>query len=126
MKALIVDDSRTIRMMLKKFLLAEGFNDLFEAGDGSEALAKLKEVGPVDLALVDWNMPVMDGLDFVKNLRSSKSFDCVRVVMLTTESEAAKVARAMDAGANAFLTKPFNPDALRGKLDTIGFEKKSA
>ncbi len=126
MKAIIVDDSRTIRMMLKKFLLAEGFATLFEAGDGSEALAKLTEVGPVDLAVVDWNMPVMDGLDFVKNLRKTKAFDGVRVVMLTTESESGKVERAMDAGANAYMTKPFNSEALRGKLDTMGSERPGA
>jgi two-component system chemotaxis response regulator CheY len=125
-KAIIVDDSRTIRMMLKKFLAAEGFGTLFEAGDGSEALSKLTEVGPVDLVVVDWNMPVMDGLDFVKNLRRDKGFNGVRVVMLTTESEEGKIARAMEAGVNAFMTKPFKADVLRGRLDALGFEKLRA
>lgn len=123
MKALIVDDSRVIRMMLKRFLQAEGFETLFEAGDGREALDRLKEAGPVDLALVDWNMPVMDGLEFVTTLRESKAYSGMRVMMITTESDSSKISRALDAGANEYIMKPFNNEALRGKLDILGFER---
>ena len=126
MKALVVDDSRTVRMMLKRFLLAEGFDTIHEAGDGREALNKLAEVGPVQLALVDWNMPVLDGIDFINELRRDKKFDAVRVMMVTTESGAPEIARALDAGANEYIMKPFSPEGLRAKLDMMGFERKSA
>ena len=126
MKALVIDDSRTIRMMLKKFLAMEGFDTLYEAGDGREALDKLKAVGPVDLALVDWNMPVMDGLDFVKSVRQDKQYGAMRLMMITTESQPEQVQAAMAAGANAFITKPFTNDVLRIKLDSMGFARKSA
>jgi len=125
-KALVVDDSRTIRVMLKRFLQAQGFDPIHEAGDGKEALAKLAEVGSVDLALVDWNMPVMDGLDFVTTLRQNKQYEAVKVVMVTTESEASKVSRAMSAGANQYIFKPFTPEKLREKLDLMGFAKPGA
>jgi two-component system chemotaxis response regulator CheY len=125
-KALVVDDSRTIRMVLKRSLQTVGFETVFEAGDGREALAKLAEVGGVDLALVDWNMPVMDGLDFVTELRKLKQYDRVRVVMVTTESEESKIGRAIAAGANQYIMKPFTPEKLREKLDILGFEKIGA
>ena len=126
MKALVVDDSRTIRMVLKRSLQTVGFDTIFEAGDGREALTKLAEVGVVELALVDWNMPVMDGLDFVTELRKCKQFDKVRVVMVTTESEESKIGRAIAAGANQYIMKPFTPEKLREKLDIMGFEKQGA
>jgi two-component system chemotaxis response regulator CheY len=113
-------------MMLKKFLQGQGFDTLHEAGDGQEALDKLKEVGPVDLALVDWNMPVMDGLDFVKNLRQSKQYSAMRVMMITTESQPEQVQAALAAGVNEFITKPFTNDILRLKLDAMGLQRKSA
>jgi len=125
-KALVVDDSRTIRMVLKRSLQTVGFDTIFEAGDGREALTKLAEVGVVELALVDWNMPVMDGLDFVTELRKCKQFDKVRVVMVTTESEESKIGRAIAAGANQYIMKPFTPEKLREKLDIMGFEKPGA
>jgi two-component system chemotaxis response regulator CheY len=122
-KALVVDDSKTIRIMLKKFLQGQGFTTLYEAGDGKEALAKLEEVGPVELALVDWNMPVMDGLEFVTALRNGKKYEKMRVMLVTTESEASMISRALDAGANAYIKKPFTPEGLREKLDVLGFQK---
>jgi two-component system chemotaxis response regulator CheY len=125
-KALVVDDSKTIRIMLKKFLQGQGFTTLYEAGDGKEALAKLDEVGPVELALVDWNMPVMDGLEFVTALRNGKKYEKMRVMLVTTESEASMISRALDAGANAYIKKPFTPEVLREKLDVLGFQKPSA
>jgi two-component system chemotaxis response regulator CheY len=125
-KAIVIDDSRTIRMMIKKFLTGQGFETLYEAGDGREALEKLKEIGPVDLAMVDWNMPVMDGLDFVKNVRQDRQYNGMRMMMVTTESQPAQVEAAMAAGVNEFITKPFTNDVLRIKLDAMGFERKSA
>jgi two-component system chemotaxis response regulator CheY len=125
-KALIVDDSRAMRMMLKKFLQGQGFLTLFEAGHGQEALEKLKETGPVDLVLVDWNMPVMDGLEFVSSLRQSKTHDRTRLMMVTTESESAQISRALEAGANEYIMKPFTPEGLREKLGLMGFEPHNA
>ncbi len=122
MRALVVDDSRTIRMMLKKTLLTQGFETVLEAGDGREALDRLKTEGSADLVLVDWNMPVMDGLDFVTELRRTGQFDRVRVVMITTESEATKVARAMSAGVNAYIRKPFKAEDLSATLETLKFD----
>ncbi len=126
MKAILIDDSRTIRMMLKKFLSTQGFDTFFEAGDGQEALTKLGETGAVDLALVDWNMPTMNGLDFVTNLRKLPAFNAVRVVMLTTELETTRAPQALAAGANAYIQKPFTPEVLRAKLDSLGFQRLSA
>ena len=123
MKAIVVDDSRTIRIMLKRFLTEQGFDTLFEAGDGREALAKLKEVGAVDLALVDWNMPTMDGFELLTAIREDSAFAAMKIMMVTTEAEAAQVARATSAGANAYITKPFNTEGLRGKLDAMGLHK---
>ena len=119
MKALIVDDSRVIRMMLKRFLQAEGFETLFEAGDGREALDRLKEAGPVDLALVDWNMPVMDGLEMVEQMRA-EGYDRVKVLMVTTEAENDFIIRALNAGVDEYLMKPFDAEALSEKLYMLG------
>jgi two-component system chemotaxis response regulator CheY len=122
-KALIVDDSRVMRSILKKFLSKEGFDTLLEAGDGEEALKQLRAdgTGAVDLALVDWNMPVMNGLDFVTAVRADKAFDAVRLMMVTTESEMGQVVKALEVGANEYVMKPFTSEVLRGKLDILGF-----
>jgi two-component system chemotaxis response regulator CheY len=121
MRALIVDDSRAMRSILKKFLTSEGFGTLFEAGDGAEALAALRRNGTVHLALVDWNMPRMNGLEFIAALRADRVYDGVRVMMVTTEAEASQVARALEAGADEYVMKPFTSEVLRGKLDLLGF-----
>ncbi len=121
MKALIVDDSRVMRSILKKFLATEGFDTLLEAGDGAEALQQLKTAGNVDLALVDWNMPRMNGLDFVAAIRADRKFDGILVMMVTTEAEASQMARALEAGANEYVMKPFTSEVLRDKLLILGF-----
>ncbi|MGA3122827.1 MAG: response regulator [Polyangiaceae bacterium] len=120
MKALVVDDSRVMRSILKKFLASEGFLTLVEASDGAEALERLNEVGAVDLALVDWNMPRMNGLDFVLAVRRNHAFDGVRLMMVTTEAEATQMARALEAGANEYVMKPFTTEILRAKLGILG------
>lgn len=109
-----------MRSILKKFLASEGFLTLVEASDGAEALERLNEVGAVDLALVDWNMPRMNGLDFVLAVRQNHAFDGVRVMMVTTEAEAAQMARALEAGANEYVMKPFTTEILRAKLGILG------
>ncbi len=120
MKAIIVDDSRVMRSILKRFLGSEGFETFIEAGDGEEGLLQLKQAGPVDLALVDWNMPRMNGLEFVRALRSDVAHANVRVMMVTTEAETSQVTLALTAGANEYVMKPFTAEILRGKLELLG------
>jgi two-component system chemotaxis response regulator CheY len=119
MKALLVDDSRAMRMILARTLKEIGF-EVTEAGHGLEGLEKLNANGPFDLALVDWNMPEMDGLTFVSTVRQGQLAQQMRIVMVTTESEAERVAAALAAGADEYVTKPFTKDALTSKLGIIG------
>lgn len=122
MKALVVDDSRTTRMIVKKALVQEGF-DVLEAGDGKQALDELLKGERVDLALVDWNMPVMTGYELICEVRAKPQFDGMSIMMVTTETEASQVQRALDAGANEYVMKPFTPDVLREKLLLLGLGK---
>jgi two-component system chemotaxis response regulator CheY len=119
MRALVVDDSRAMRMILRKALQDAGF-EVVEADHGLSGLDRLKEVGPVDLATVDWNMPEMNGLEFVQAVRADSSHADMRLMMVTTETEFEQMAKAMDAGANEYLMKPFTKDILRGKLELLG------
>ncbi len=121
-KAIIVDDSRATRSVIRKTLLEEGF-DVFEAGDGKQALEELKKTGPVDLALVDWNMPVMTGFELINELRANLDFNSMAIMMVTTETESSQVQRALEAGANEYVMKPFTPDVLREKLMLLGFAR---
>ena len=119
MKALIVDDSRAMRTILRGTLRAQGF-EVFEAGDGRQALDELKRVGSLDLALVDWNMPVMNGYDLICAVRSQRQYDRMSIMMVTTESEASQMQRALSAGANEYVMKPFTPEVLKEKLLLLG------
>lgn len=116
MKILLVDDSATMRRIQKTQLGGLGVTDIVEAGNGDEALGVLEKNMPVDVILLDWNMPVMDGLEFLKNIRQSGTFKDVKVVMCTSESEKPKVIEALKAGANNYIVKPFQPEALKEKL----------
>ncbi len=119
MHALVVDDSRTMRRIVATTLTALGF-EVVEAGDGQEALAAIS-AGPVpDLACVDWNMPVMDGLTLVGEVRRRPQWRTITLMMVTTESEHAQIVRALAAGAHEYLIKPFTSDALREKLEILG------
>lgn len=122
MKALVVDDSRATRTIVKRALNANGF-DVVEAGDGRAALDELIKSGPVDLAMVDWNMPVMTGYELLCEVRSRKELDAMAIMMLTTETEASQVQKALDAGANEYCTKPFTEEDLREKLRALGLDK---
>ena len=122
MKAIVVDDSRAARMILKKALTQEGF-EVVEAGDGRQALEELAKVGPVDLALVDWNMPVMTGYELICEVRSRKDMDRMAIMMVTTETETSQVQKALDAGANEYVMKPFTSEILREKLMMLGLAK---
>ena len=121
MRALIVDDSKVMRMIVGKIVKANGFETV-EAADGQEALGRLRESGPFNLALVDWNMPVMDGLTFVRAVRADEAFADLRLIMVTTESDMGRVTLALEAGANEYLMKPFTKESLSDKLTLLGFE----
>ncbi|MEZ4221952.1 MAG: response regulator [Polyangiaceae bacterium] len=119
MKAIVVDDSRAMRTILKRVLTKVGF-DVIEAGQGQEALQELEKSGPLDLALVDWNMPVMTGYEFLREIRGRAQFNPMAIMMVTTETEISQVQRALDAGANEYVMKPFTEDVLREKLMLLG------
>jgi two-component system chemotaxis response regulator CheY len=119
-KALIVDDSRTIRMVLRKILRELGY-EVCEAVDGKDALKVIEaEKAAVTLVLTDWNMPVMNGLDLVKNLRQNPELASLKVIMVTTETEVDHIVSALEAGANEYVMKPFTKDILREKLEQVG------
>jgi two-component system chemotaxis response regulator CheY len=119
MRALIVDDSRAMRTILKGILKGLGF-ETFEAGHGKEGLDRLAEVGATDLALVDWNMPEMNGLEFVQAVRAQLAYEGTRLVMVTTETDMGRVSAALEAGANEFLMKPFTKEGMLDKLTLLG------
>lgn len=118
MHALIVDDSRTMRLVIRRVLEGLGLT-VAEAGNGREALDLLEGGLAPDVALVDWNMPVMNGVEFVQALRLDERFDRTRVMMVTSETEADQVARALAAGADEYVMKPFTPDVIREKLTVL-------
>jgi two-component system chemotaxis response regulator CheY len=117
-RALIVDDSRFVRVVLRGMLEERGI-ECAEAGDGQAGLDQLHAGLPFDVALVDWNMPVMDGLEMLNQLRA-EGFPEMRVIMVTTEAENEFILRALDAGADEYLMKPFDEEALSEKLAMLG------
>lgn len=118
MRALVVDDSRTMRRIVAGTLRDLGL-ETTEAENGAVALALLEDGLAVDLACIDWNMPVLDGLEFVTQVRA-RGWRAIALMMVTTESEQGQIVRALAAGAHEYLIKPFSPDALRAKLDLLG------
>jgi two-component system chemotaxis response regulator CheY len=93
-----------------------GITDIVEAGNGEEALAQLQKNMPVDIILLDWNMPVMDGFTLLQKVRADGTYREVKIFMCTSESEKSKVVEALKAGANNYIVKPFTPEALKEKL----------
>lgn len=119
-KAMIIDDSRAIRRILGDTIRALGF-EVWEAANGREALDRLDEVGaPVSLMLVDWNMPVMNGLEFVTKVRLDGRFKSSLLVMVTTETAVDQMVKALDAGANEYIMKPFTKEVIADKLRILG------
>ena len=118
MRALVIDDSRTVRIIIGQILREIGM-EVIEAKNGVEALEQIKRDPEVELMLVDWNMPEMNGLDFIRAVRSDRTFDAVRILMVTSESQGEQVMQALNAGANEYLMKPFNKDILVAKLNLL-------
>ncbi|MCX6365728.1 MAG: response regulator [Armatimonadetes bacterium] len=121
MRALVIDDSKAIRAILGKMLRDMGY-EVAEAEDGQMALEVLKKEAPLDIALVDWNMPQMNGYDFVKAVRAMREYDELRLMMVTTENEISKMIEALDAGADEYVMKPFTKEIIVEKLRLIGME----
>lgn len=119
-KALVVDDSRAMRMILSRTLAEAGF-EVAQAANGREALETMERDGAaIGLVLLDWNMPEMSGIEVVEQLRARRAFDGVRLVMVTTETEIEQMARALEAGADEYVMKPFTREAVEDKLRLIG------
>ncbi len=119
MKALVVDDSRAMRMILGQALKKLGF-EVSEAGNGREALERLATLDNPSVALVDWNMPEMNGLELVRAVRANPAYAGLRLIMVTTETEVGQVREALEAGADEYVMKPFTPEALQDKLALVG------
>lgn len=114
MRILLIDDSKTMRNIQKSVLSQIGHTTIEEACDGVDGLSKVGAYNP-ELILVDWNMPNMDGLTFVKTFRQSNK--TTPVIMVTTESEKSRVIEAIKAGVNNYVIKPFTPDLLSQRIN---------
>ena len=119
MLALVVDDSRAMRSILPRLLGGLGF-DVAQAGDGAEAMQVLDAGTRPYVVLVDWNMPVMDGLTFIKTVRSREDLRDISLMMVTTESEQGQIVRALAAGAHEYVIKPFTDEVIAEKLALLG------
>jgi two-component system chemotaxis response regulator CheY len=114
MRIMLIDDSKTMRNIQKAVLAQLGFTDVLEATDGQDALSKAPAFKP-ELMLVDWNMPNMDGLSFVKAWRQTNK--TTPIIMVTTEAEKSRVIEAIKAGVNNYVVKPFTPDLLSQRIN---------
>ncbi|MFM2090249.1 MAG: hypothetical protein RLZZ127_738 [Planctomycetota bacterium] len=120
MKVLIIDDARAVRAVIGRFLGELGFQT-DQAEDGEKALEAVRARGPFDLCMVDWNMPVMDGLQFVTAVRANPEWAAMKLVMCTTETEFERISQALGAGADDFVMKPFTKEDIQSKLAMLGF-----
>lgn len=118
-QALIIDDSRAMRSLLRRMVVQMGFEPI-EAEHGQAGLDALAANGPVTIALVDWNMPVMDGLEFVRSARDNREYDRMRIMMVTSEASPRNVYEAMKAGADEYAMKPVTIDVLADKMLLLG------
>jgi len=124
MRALTVDDSRLMRRVVSKFLANLGF-EVGTASNGEEALACLLREGAPDLITLDWNMPGMDGYEFLTRMRKLDRFLGIKVIMLTAKNDQEAVQQAMGAGADEYMMKPFTPEILEEKIRSLGFDIRS-
>jgi two-component system chemotaxis response regulator CheY len=121
MRVLVIDDSRAMLAILGKIMSEVGF-EVITASNGREGLQCLEEQADIDLALVDWNLPEMNGYEFVCTVRSSPAFDHIKLIMVTTETEHENVSRALEAGADEYVMKPFTKATIIEKLELLGME----
>jgi two-component system, chemotaxis family, chemotaxis protein CheY len=119
MRALVVDDSTAMRLYLRKILSPQGF-EVVEAKNGREGLECVREQ-QIDLVLLDWNMPVMNGLELLQHIRSEPGLGSPCVMMVTSENDLREVSQALETGANEYVMKPFSPEIILDKLNLLGF-----
>jgi two-component system, chemotaxis family, chemotaxis protein CheY len=120
-RAIVVDDSSAMRAVLRGLLKQFGFSVL-EAKNGAAGLDLLRETGPIQLALVDWNMPEMGGLEMLRSIRVDDEFDSMKVMMVTTETDLDQVKKALGTGADEYVMKPFDREIIADKLHLLGFQ----
>lgn len=119
MRALAIDDDQAILRMISSILKGLGY-EVSQACNGLEGLEQLTKLGAPDVVLVDWNMPEMNGLEFVKAVRSNSAYADLPLIMVTTEIEMTQLALTFDAGVNEYIMKPFNPVMIQEKLQMVG------
>ena len=117
MRLLVVDDSSTMRRIIKNTLEKLGHPDVIEAEHGVEAWDKLSADDTIKVVITDWNMPEMNGLDLVKKIRAEQKYVDMPIIMVTTEGGKAEVITALKAGVNNYIVKPFTPQVLKEKLE---------
>jgi len=119
LKLLVVDDSSTMRRIIKNTLQRLGFDDVLEAEHGVEAWQIMERTPDINVLITDWNMPEMNGLDLVRKVRAEKKYESMPIIMVTTEGGKAEVITALKAGVNNYIVKPFTPQVLKEKLEDV-------
>ncbi|MDD5160413.1 MAG: chemotaxis response regulator CheY [Sulfuricurvum sp.] len=119
MKLLVVDDSSTMRRIIKNTLSRLGYEDVLEGEDGLQGWTVLNENPEIGMLITDWNMPEMNGLELVKKVRGDTRFSDLPIIMVTTEGGKAEVITALKAGVNNYIVKPFTPQVLKEKLAAV-------
>ncbi|MDD3770395.1 response regulator [Sulfuricurvum sp. IAE1] len=119
MKLLVVDDSSTMRRIIKNTLSRLGYEDVLEGEDGVQGWNALNENPDMGMLITDWNMPEMNGLELVKKVRADARFTDLPIIMVTTEGGKAEVITALKAGVNNYIVKPFTPQVLKEKLAAV-------
>ena len=118
-KLLVVDDSSTMRRIIKNTLERLGHTDILEAEHGLEAWDLLTQNDDIGVVITDWNMPEMNGLDLVKKIRAEQKYEDMPIIMVTTEGGKAEVITALKSGVNNYIVKPFTPQVLKEKLEDV-------
>jgi two-component system chemotaxis response regulator CheY len=119
LKILVVDDSSTMRRIIKNTLSRLGYTELFDAEDGSKAWDVLMANPEIDVLITDWNMPEMNGLELVQKVRAEDKYIDMPIIMVTTEGGKSEVITALKAGVNNYIVKPFTPQVLKEKLAAV-------
>ncbi len=119
MKLLVVDDSSTMRRIIKNTLARLGYKNVLEGEDGIRGWEVLENNTDIDMLITDWNMPEMNGLELVKKVRADERFADLPIIMVTTEGGKAEVITALKAGVNNYIVKPFTPQVLKEKLAAV-------
>ena len=122
---LIVDDSKIVRKVVRRIIETLGFTTILEAENGKEAVEQTR-ANKVDVIILDWNMPVMDGMECMKAIRADLSIDQPKIIFCTTENEFTKIQMAMMNGADEYVMKPFDEAIIAGKLSQLGIIEDGA